>query len=366
MVERRVEIKEYDSIYPEDLRYLNHNNLLSHNADISWSQSIRNLGKSYDAMRLVEKTMENGRNCTWLRWDRKECKLAEHELERFFDDDIRYIKKNIPNSNVSYITDIESDSAVYIMPVKDASGVKGMDIPDIKWCIYDECIPEFYDVQTRKFEEFNKFMSLYVTLKRDTKDFRVLMMSNCIDWFTEYTRAWGIMPFAPGKIRVFNHVTVMETEGGPVSVNYKIAFENVYPSQAMIERNMKDYAIRGQIFDISAYFGNTTSTNYNLIEVCPDLSVELSNCQFKWDKGYYAYRIYNGIVYFTKVNQRKGIDTYVFKVSDLSQLYEDMTTRSRVIGTWLEDLINRGRARFNSGHTYNVLIGGLYELRKRI
>lgn len=368
-VTNSVVMKEYETIYPDDMVYLTHNRLLSHNADISWSQSIRNLGKSYDAMKLMMNTLDIGRNVAWLRWDRKECKIAEHELERFLESHgaERYNRRILSNSNVSYIEDTVTNAYVYIMPVKDASGVKGMDIPNIKWIIYDECIPEFYDIRTRRIEEFDKFMSLYVSLKRDSEDTRVLLMSNRIDWFTGYTQSWGIMPFRAGVTRVFRHTTVMDSaDGRPFEVTHTIAFENVMPSRAMIERNMRDYAIRGERFDLEGYFGGSADTTYSLIDKCPDLSEPLADVQFMWDGEYFSYRNHEGNIYFTQVRKRKGIDTYVFRVQDLSQHYEDRTIRATQVSRWFEDMVNRGRARFDTGHTYNTIISGLYELRKRL
>lgn len=360
----RIIIKEYDSNHPDDKVYLTHNNLLSHNADISWSQSIRNLGKSYDAMDLVRNTLNSGRNAVWLRWDRKEVKLAEHELIRFMDDSDRYKRVGVPDSNVSYLHDTHNDTYLYFMPVKDAAGVKGMDIPDVKWCVYDECIPEFYDVRTRRDEEFDKFMSLYVTLKRDTEDFRVLMMSNCIDWFTGYTKAWNIDPFEPGKIRTYTREVVINTPDGIARASYKIAFENVKPSMAMIERNLKDYAIRGQVFDLDGYFDNKTSVDYNLIAKCPDLSIPLGDMQFMRDGVFFSYRQYMGAYYFCTVKPRDSTATRVFKVSDVdpSKGY----VRVKPFHKWFEEIINYGKAKFESGHLYNLVVQGIYDLRAQI
>lgn len=357
-------IKEYDSVHPEDKIYHTHNKLLSHNAEISWSQSIRNLGKSYDAMKLARNTLNEGVNVAWLRWDRKESRIAEHELERFLGGGDRYEKGRIPDSNVGYITDKDTEARIYFVPVKDASGIKGIDIPEIRWCIYDECIPEFYDVQTRRDEEFDKFMSVYVSLKRDTEDFRVLMMSNCIDWFTGYTEAWGILPFGAGKIRTYTKRTAIETPDGPISTEYTIAFENVQPTRAMIERNLRDYAIRGKTFDLEGYFGNLTSTTYNLVDVAPDLTVPLANRQFMRDGRYFSYRVIEGVVYFTETRRRKDVITNVFRIADID--FKHTHVRNKGLGPWFEGLINLGRARFSSGHLYNQVIGGIFDLRKHV
>lgn len=360
----RIIIKEYDSIHPDDKKYLTHNNLLSHNADISWSQSIRNLGKSYDAMCLIRNTLDSGRNCVWLRWDRKETKVAEHELVRFMNDASRYKVGRIPDSNVSFIHDKDSSAYLYFIPVKDATGVKGMDIPEIRWCVYDECIPEFYDVRTRRDEEFSKFMSLYVTLKRDTEDFRALLMSNCIDWFTGYTRAWGVEPFSAGKIRTYSREIVMETPTGVARTSYKIAFENVRPSIAMIERNLKDYAIRGEDFDIDGYFDNKTSTDYNLIGKCPDMTIPLSDRQYMRDGIYFSFRVHDNVAYFARVKHRRDLPTMVFKVGEVD--YELRHIRVKDTNKWFEAIINAGVARFEDGHLYNQVVNGIYDLRKMI
>lgn len=352
--------KDFKAEYKPDERYCNHKKLLSHNANISWSQSIRNLGKSYDAMRLVRKTVEKGRNCVWNRWDRNETEIAKAEFMRYNVDD-KYTEYNIKNSPASYIQDNDSGCSIYFMPVKQASSLKGLDIPKIKWMVYDECIPEFYDIKTRRDIEFDKFMSLYKTLKRDTQDFRALLMCNVIDWFNGYTRAWEISPFDAGIIRTFIKDVVVDIDGEIYKSSQKIAFENVKPSKAMIQRNLEDEILKGNTDFVKAYYANKASKEYNMIAQCPNLNIPLEPMQWRRGNIYISYRVHGGYCYFVETKPR-DIATDVFSPGDIG--HREMRRPS--IGTWLEELINSGKACFSNGHVYNTVIGGIWDYRKRI
>lgn len=354
--------KEYEAIFGDDEIYYKLDRLLSHNADISWSQSIRNLGKSYDAMRLVGETMKAGRNCVWLRWSKSETELAKTVFEEFLGDKERYKSMKIPDSSATYITDIETGAVTYFMPVKMANDLKGLDIPELKWIVYDECVPEFYDVKTRRDVEFDKFMSLYKTLKRDCEDTRVIMICNCIDWFTGYTLAWGITPFESGVIKSFTKEVRIEVAGEVYSTSNKISFENVRPSKGMILRNLKDESLKGNAEELEQYYANATQKKYTAIAICPDLNISLGGEQFRRGKSYYSYRYLDGYYYFCKTGKRTMDVTHVGTVVGM----QDNERKLPSMGKSIEELINRGVAKFDTGHTYNAIVGLVWDYRKRV
>jgi len=358
-------MKEYKHEYEDSEKYVNHNALLSHDADISLSQSIRNLGKSYDGMRLIKKNMDNGFNGCWERWDKTELGIAKNEVLEFLqkDSDVGlYTSFKIKDSTASYIVNNDTGGKVYFFAVKLAASYKGLDIPALRWEIYDEYIPEFYDIRTRRDIEFDKFMSLHTTLKRENKKFRSLLMCNCIDWFTGYTKTWKITPFNAGLIRVYDNKISVEYNGETIEGTSKIAFENVKPSIAMLQRTISNESLRGDSETAQKYYNNVIKKMYTLIDVCPDSQVPLQAIQFRRGDTYYSYRIYEGIYYVCKCGYRNSYPTDVF-------CHEGMRPgelRRTSLGSQLEQLINAGCMRFDSGYTYNDFIQGIWEYRKRI
>lgn len=348
-------------IYPDETVYCNHNKLLSVKADISISQSIRNLGKSYDAMRLAIKCLENGKNIAWCRWDLNEMAVAFEEFKKRLDE-FTYKPFSVKNSKVIGFVNMENGARIQFYAVKSAMSYKGSDI-SLDWLIYDEFIPEMYDIKTRRDTEFNKFMSLFVTLKRDYQKFRALLISNCIDWFNGYTKGWGIYPFASGEIRIYDREVVLEIDNKSVSSKMRVAFENVKPSVTMIQRVLKEQVIKGgDVDEIKRYLENETSTQYNLIARCPIINTPLEPIQFRRKNEYFSFRKYDGLYYFTKVKKRESLPVYIFSLENA----QPNEIREKRHGEIIEDLINASRCRFSDGHVYNNIIMGIWELRKRV
>lgn len=348
-------------IYEDNEKYCNHNKLLSVKADISISQSIRNLGKSYDAMRLAIKCLENGKNIAWCRWDLNEMAIAYNEFSEKLDE-LKYKPFSVKNSKIIGFVNMENGAKLQFYAVKSAMSYKGSDIK-LDWLIYDEFIPEMYDIKTRRDTEFNKFMSLYVTLKRDYQKFRCLLISNCIDWFNGYTKGWKIYPFPSGEIRIYDRELLIDIDGKTVSAKTRVAFENVKPSHAMIQRVIKEQIIKGgEVSEIKSYLENETSIQYNLIGKCPNPNIPLEPIQFRRNKDYFSFRKYDGIYYFVKVKKRDTLPVYIFSLENA----QPDEIREKQHGVIMEELINRSLCRFYDGHVYNNIIMGIWELRKRI
>jgi len=334
--------------HPDTEEFYSLRQLISTNRDISISMSIRNLGKSYSAEKMLKKHTDKGKNVCWSRWDAGELSVAINEIfgtERSYNDEWK--KYNIEHTSGCFFENKDNGSCWYFIPVKEANKFKGTDIPNFTWWVYDEFIPEFYQYKTRKSEEALKWNSLHTTLRRNNKNFRSLLMSNCITWFNGFTYQWDIEPFPIGEIRFFNQGTV--------------AFENVLPTKAMIERIKQEELLKGKASDLNSYLDNITKDNMSLIAKCPNLTIALHNADWYLDGIPYTFRIYDGLIYW--------IESKVRDVHKWTLCNGDITAevrKDKEMGLTFERLYNESKMRFENGHVESSIIRMIWESRKRL
>lgn len=352
-------IKTYRMIYPDNQLYYSLDKVLTFDVDVVMVQSIRNLGKSYSARQLVYNTLEKGYNCAWLRWTPTE---SASSLEKFKEKDVdRYLPCKLKDTKISYCIDTKNDNKCYFLPVKGAMDFKDFGIERLKYVVYDECVPEHYDIKTRRETEFLKLMSLFNTLKRDNKT-KLIMICNVIDWFNPFTSAWGIYPFNAGLVKVFTiKMNLALKDDLMKTYENRILFENVKPTPAMINRVAQLEVMRGNYKTVKEYFDNVAKVHYDLIGKCPAKNIQLANLQLRIGTDYYSYRIYDNIMYFVKCGKR-----------DISTESPDIRTMNRgeyrtpEIGKQLETYFNIGALRFDTGHTYNAICQAIYKYREHL
>lgn len=332
--------------------YYSLNDLLSYNADISIAFSIRDLGKSFSAMTLQDNTIETGRSCVWSRWDRDQTLLSMKEYLDFTPNEYKVIS---PSTGIKILEPKNDDlGSVYFIPVKDAAKAKGID-QDFKYWIYDEFLPEFYLNRVQKEEEYNKWSSLYTTLKRDTPDFRAILMSNCISWFNGYFRAWDIRPFPAGQIKRFTQKAY--------GYSTDVVMHNVKPSKAALDRVIRHEVAKGKNEDeIKRYIENATQDKGFFLGKCPDLNVPLHPILFFHHDQYYGFREYDGHIYFCKTKYRSDFGVMALNRREL----RDGMARDRGAGTNFERWINLGIARFETTEVMNAIIDLVYLSRERL
>ena len=347
-----MKIKTYKMEYPDNQEYYNLDKILTINADVYFIMSIRDLGKSYDARKKLVKSMKNGFNNAWLRWDRTETATANDKFATSED----LIKSHIPNSNIGFVID-DNDNKTYFLSVKSAMSYKDFGIDNLKFVVYDECVPEHYDIRTRRETEFKKLMSLYDTIKRDSNA-RLIMICNCIDWFNPFTAGWEIYPFNSGLAKLF--IRKMNIDGKDYEM--KICVENVKPTKAMIERVARLQVLKGNYKTVQDYFKNVTTTQYHLIEICPNRKIPLRELQFRLGNDYYSFRQYSHLFYFCKTKKRDNLETESPDIHDIRK----GEYRTVDFGLSIEQLINNGNARFDNGHTYNAIMKMVYKYRERL
>lgn len=343
--------------------YYSLNDLLSYNAEISICQSIRDLGKSYSGMTLAYNTLRKGGNIVWSRWDRDETDLAIKEFVNY-DQNIEWDQINV--SRALKMLQPKTDKnlgKIWFVPVKDAGKIKGID-RKIDYWIYDEFLPEFYSNRTRKEEEFAKWASLHTSLRRDYEPFRAILISNNISWFNGYFRAWGIRPFPAGQIRRYvNTVNYDLGDGNTKTYTSTVAFRNVRPSPLAINRVMRDEVAKGKNeAEIRRYLSNATQDKDYFIGTCPNLNAPLSSVLFFHHERYYAYRIYDNMVYFTEVRYRPDVPIMALNRREL----RDGMMRDRGAGNNFERWINLGIARFDNPQVMDAIFDLVYLSRERL
>ena len=294
--------------YNDDDEFWKADKLLSYDADIMIAMSIRNLGKTYSAMQLIKNKVSKGYACCWSRWSDGETKLA---MSEFFDgEDIGknsdknvWVKETL-NSSAYKITHVESGGTLYFLSVKMAYKHKGLDIASLKYWVWDEFLPEFYENQTHKNELNLKFNSLYTTLRRNNPNFRVLLLSNNISWFNALYEQWGISPFPSGEIRTFIQKSNVKLHEGFKLPEIRVVMESVLPTKKQIERVIRDEIMKGSASKIIDYLNNVTRDNFTLYEKCPDLSIPLHPADWVYLGKTYTFRIYKDTLYWIESKPR--------------------------------------------------------------
>lgn len=328
--------------------------LLSMQADVSIVMSIKNVGKSYPAMKLCKKATESGKNCVWLRWCDSEMTIARDE---FLRDETFKADKMVGSKHGMVLRNVNTGFKIYILGVKYAVNYKGIDIPNLAWIVYDEYIPEYYDVQTRRTTEFDKFMIILTALWRKNNP-RVLLIGNTIDWYNPYLTAWKIVPFEAGKIRVSLYDIHVESDDTEINKTFKIAVENMKPSPKMIERVLASEGLRGDNSLMQKYIENYYKNQYSLTGSC-DNKIKLEPIQLLINGNYYSYRLKDEIMYWTKSTKRNVL-TYVCNRSDIGP--NSIVVKS--FGQHLEQAINLGLSKFADGSVYNAIIDYCAEVKK--
>jgi hypothetical protein len=336
----------------ENELYYSLNDLLSYNAEISIAFSIRDLGKSYSAMMLLDNTIATGRSAVWSRWDRDQTLLSMKEYLDFSKYEFKIIS---PSKGIKVLQPVNEElGSIYFIPVKDAAKAKGID-QDFKYWVYDEFLPEFYLNRVQKEEEYDKWASLYTTLKRDTEDFRAILMSNCISWFNGYFRAWGIRPFPAGQIKRFTQKAF--------GYSTNVVMHNVKPSPLALDRVIRHEVAKGKSEDeITRYIENATQDKGFFLGKCPDLNTPLHPVLFFHHGQYYGFREYEGYIYFCKTKYREDYGVMALNRRELS----DGMARDRGAGTNFERWINLGIARFENVEVMNAIIDLVYLSRERL
>ena len=342
--------------------YCTANRLLSYNAKINIWQSVRNLGKSYSAMKLAHNSLFEGKNVVWSRWDRDELNLAIQELTTF-DDELEWSVQRVSRAvSMAECISHEGYGQLWFVPIKDAHKVKGMDT-QFDWWIYDEFLPEFYATRVRKEEEFDKWASLHTTLRRDHQPFRALLISNNITWFNGYFRAWGIKPFESGLVKRFDRTISFDVGGTTVSETSSIAFHNVRPSPPAIGRILRDEVAKGKSEEeIQQYLANATQDRDFFIGKCPNMDSPLSTVQYYHRGDYYNFREYDGYIYFCEVNPVPDRATMALNKREL----RDGFMRDLGAGRNFERWINMGIARFDKQKTLDAIFDLVYLSRERL
>lgn len=356
-------VKDFRHDFPPDQEFYTLDRALSHEGHITMVQSIRDVGKSYDMRARCHKWIGMGYNCIWLRWERTELGTTiDSWLEQF---DGEYEDITPKGANIVYKTYqlIGTDNKVVFACVKDSNKVKDIQVPNLRWLVYDECVPESYDIRTRRDIEFDKFTSIYMSFARKSKGLRAVLMCNVIDWFNPFTRGWEIFPFETGIIRTFiDTFEVDDGYGNPTKATLKIVVENIKPSPAMLKRVIELAKIRYTNKDaLQKYIQNATAKEYGLIGKCPDMTVPLHDLQFRRGEHYYSFRVYEGIYYFCEIKPREDYPTEVFKFGTNGH----MEGRRPQLGKMIEELINAGLVRFENGHVFNEIMNGLADYRMR-
>ena len=345
-----MKLKTYKSEYSPNELYYNLDRALSYQCDVVFSMSVRNLGKSYSARKIVKNAMKKGYNCAWLRWSLSESEVAAH---KFLENEENYHTKKSQYSNIRVIESNENRAQCHFLSVKSATSARDYGIDNLKYVIYDECVPEFYDVKTRRETEFDKLMSIFTTIKRNS-DAKLIMICNCLDWFNPFFVAWNIFPFNSGLIKVFTKNVVINEK----NYTQKILVENVKPSDAMLDRVARLEVLKGNFESIQDYFNNVMKKQYNLTESCPYLDIPLAPMQIRLGNKFYSYRRLGDTFFFVETKKR-DVETESPDISDIDK----NETRTTQIGKQLELMLNRGLCRFENGAVFNAICSAIAKYR---
>lgn len=356
MIRRRI----YKCEHPETDAFYTWDKLLSHNADVSIAQSIRDLGKSHGMLRVsVKKAASQGYNSVISRWEIGELEHVDKdmfdasELKTKDNPEGLWVKGSVSQSTW-YYERVDNGAQVWFMSTKASNKNKGTDIKNLRWWFYDEFIPEQYDTQTRKIQEFDRFASMYWTLVRNNKHMRVVLACNTITWFNGYYDAWNIKPFPAGHI--VKQIISINVDG--IKRDMVIAVENVKPTRAMLERIAKHEAIKGRRYS-AEYWNSVTGDNTAFLKQCPDMTAPLFNAQWLFMKRIYSFRTHGGLFYWCECAKR-DVPTYTTSKTDVGV----GVVRDRSLGKTFDVLYDTGKLRFEDGNVEQAVLSMIWASRQ--
>lgn len=337
------------------------NRLISFNADVTIAMSPRDYGKSYAGRSKLWEYMQKGEDVAWGRYNAKELGRAVSTWKTMFPE----LKEMSSGNGTKVLKDECSGGAVHFVYWNISQNMKDTDFRNgLRAVVYDEFIPERYTQKPRMDTEFDDWYSVDTSISRDYNPLRV-MIANNIYWQNPFFLTWEIAPFPKGYImKSVNHLEI-QTPSGPLSSDFTVAMENVAGTHAIIERNIKQQAIRFRNKeDMERYYDNETKQEYTAIGQCPDKSVTFANLQFMSEGYYMSYRRFKGVYYWSKVKYDMTKPTYVSEPA-----YIDMGRnhiRKNGLAYTVEDMFNHGLFVFDSGQTVIAMLRWLRHMRGRV
>ena len=358
-------IKSYKTDYPDDMLYWGIKQLkknLSYGCDYTIATSPRAGGKSSAAIQLFDETLRDGYNVAWCRYNKSQLGMSFTAFKKWYPD----IKKEaIPHNNNAFLGVIPGyEQKIVFCPWNLSDNAKGIDVPNIKYQVMDEFIPEFYTTKTRKETEYTSAMSVRTSLNR-SGIMRSICLANCIYWLNPFSLAWNFPPVDVGTIMTIRQPANITLDNGEIKrITQSYCWENVKFTPAMIDRVIHNDGGSMTIEELESYYNNATKQEYSKIEKCPKMNINTVNYQLMNDRYYFSYRNYNGCFYFCKIRPNFSIPTYVDKPEyvDLGIKHYRYPNLTKTYETYY----NTGRCIFDSNETLMHFQAWLWNLRKRV
>lgn len=345
--------KEYWDV--KDLEYL-----LSFNCDYTVVSSVRNLGKSYAGMTHARMQIEKGKTVLWERYSKDEFGMAVKAWQATAPNLVKTDTKGYHE----YVDEV-TGGKLLLVQTSVATNLKGYDdLPD-KLPVFeykDEFLPVRYLNANRFLNEYSDAMEIRKTFKRNGP-MRSIYLSNCLNWMNPYTVNWNIPPIDTGKARIVYDTYSVKLGNETISDTRSIIWESVKPTDAQIRRILRTEVSSMNVKDLDSYLDNEFYKEYNKVERCPDMSVQLQPIQLMSEGYYMSYRIYNGRYYFCKVKPNKTVNTYVSEKACID--IDTQHYRYPAMAKDFEDKFNDGLCIFDSSQTLMAYQRWLINLRKR-
>ena len=335
--------------------------LCSFNTDYIIVNSIRNLGKSYAGMMHAKRNIDRGKAVIWERYNKDEFALSYGAWLNTFPELVP-----VNDRGLKMLVDEETGGKVYMLQTSVATNLKGFDdildnLPVFEY--KDEYLPVRYLQNNRLLYEFSDAMEIRQTFKRNGS-LRSMYLGNNLNWINPYSIGWELTPVNTGYAKIYYDTYSVELDGERVNQTRSIIMESPKPTNAQIRRILESKVTSsGKDIDIDDYLDNEFYKEYDKIAKCPDMSIQLSEYELMSQGYYFAYRIYNGCYYFTKVKHANGKTVFVSEKEYID--IDEKHFRRKELASVLEDAFNRGLCIFDNTNTLMSYYRWLINNRKR-
>lgn len=355
-------IETLDVTY-SDSEYFTVNDLkldLSFGCDYTILTSVRNVGKSYAAMEYALELVQSGKTVLWERYNKEEFAMSVKTWANFAPH-LKPIKGNIKT-----LMDDESGGKLLMIQTSLATNIKGYDddldkLPVLE--IKDEFLPVRYTNNTRFLTEFTDAMEIRKTFKRNS-EMRSLYLGNNLNWMNPYTIGWQIPPLKSGETLKITDIYTMNKDEIKLSASRSILWHSIKPTEKMLNRIFKNEVASLNQSDLSEYFNNQFYKEYECIEKCPDMKIQLSPHEIMSENYYMNFRFYNGKMYICKVAHDRNKEVFVSEPEYID--IEKRHLRVKSIGHEMERHFDNGMCIFDSMNTYYAFFRWIVNLRKRL
>ncbi len=194
--------------------YLNFSEIMKIKSPFIFITGGRGIGKSFGCLKWL---IENKKIFLYLRRKDEEAKLQANKTTSQLSPVARYLNVEETFSSIDkiHICDFSNGARCYISALSTFSNLRGIDLQECQYIIYDEFVPEIHARKIK--EEGIAFSNVFETVNRNREleggvSVKAVLLSNSLNLDTDIFRTFNLIPIYEKMINEGKEVTIGETK----------------------------------------------------------------------------------------------------------------------------------------------------------